>query len=147
MPQKTLLQSAGDGTTVPAGYVGEYYAPAILSGSNQSISGSSYVTITGSSITIGPGVWMLLAGASVSSETTNQTQVDIQIWNNTDSSQVALQSISVTTTIGQNFCASIVKPVVLTSTKNFLLQAKQFGANSVTIAGFNRPYFVAVRIA
>lgn len=54
MTQKNLLQSAGDGTAVPSGYVGEQVSASNPTGVAVGASGS-YVTVT--SITLQPGIW------------------------------------------------------------------------------------------
>lgn len=61
MPQKQLLQSAGDGTVVPAGYVGQ----VIIASGSRLFSGTTGNTwwvgtlSSGSGITLTPGVWMV----------------------------------------------------------------------------------------
>jgi len=58
MPQKTLLQSAGDGTAVPAGYVGEL--PAISSVTAIAPGASAaYKSVT--SITVNKGIYLVFA--------------------------------------------------------------------------------------
>ena len=58
MPNKQLLQSAGDGTTIPAGYVGQ----RLTSSGTQTGSASGTVTVNLSTpITLTPGVWIVQA--------------------------------------------------------------------------------------
>lgn len=56
MTQKALLQSAGDGTSVPQGYVGEYKVSNPVSTVNF---GASAATTNVTSIILTPGIYML----------------------------------------------------------------------------------------
>lgn len=56
MTQKALLQSAGDGTAVPSGYVGEIYDQTIDVGVTINL---NTWTQLGSGFTLGPGVWLI----------------------------------------------------------------------------------------
>jgi hypothetical protein len=63
MTQKALLQSAGDGTVVPAGYVGE----RLTASGSQAGNVSGVVTVNlASGITLTPGVWIAQARAEAS---------------------------------------------------------------------------------
>jgi len=56
MTQKSLLQSAGDGTAVPAGYVGE----VLTSSGTQTGSASGTITVNmGTGVTLTPGTWIV----------------------------------------------------------------------------------------
>lgn len=61
MTQKALLQSAGDGTAVPAGYVGERK----LASASADISLSTSISDVGLSFTLEPGEWVVGYRASV----------------------------------------------------------------------------------
>ena len=60
MSNKQLLQSAGDGTAVPAGYVGEI-VPGTLSVVTATFSGGNAGIATMGSRTLGVGVWLVFA--------------------------------------------------------------------------------------
>lgn len=60
MTQKALLQSAGDGTAVPSGYVGEVIS-ASQAGTTISVTANTWTDITGCSITLTAGTWDLNA--------------------------------------------------------------------------------------
>ena len=62
MTQKTQLQGAGDGTAVPAGYVGEKLSGTNI-GPTLSVSGSVY---NAASLTLPAGVWMVFGHIYVS---------------------------------------------------------------------------------
>jgi len=55
MTQKNLLQSAGDGTAVPSGYVGQRLVNTV------SVTGqaSGTVTVTNASVELTPGIWQV----------------------------------------------------------------------------------------
>lgn len=61
MTQKSLLHSAGDGTAIPAGFIGEKIAASITA--DTSTAGASGVNaevdVTGASIALTPGNWMI----------------------------------------------------------------------------------------
>jgi hypothetical protein len=61
MTQKTLLQSAGDGTTVASGYVGERL---LSTGTEVSLPSGTITTNLGTGITLTPGVWIVQAFAN-----------------------------------------------------------------------------------
>ena len=61
MTQKALLQGAGDGTAVPAGYVGQVIQ---ASPATNITPGASGVNINICSITLTPGIWQINAKAS-----------------------------------------------------------------------------------
>lgn len=70
MPQKQLLQSAGDGTAVPAGYIGQIIQ---VSPASNVTPGASGATITLCQITLTPGVWQVHGKASWLSAATPPT--------------------------------------------------------------------------
>ena len=60
MTQKALLQGAGDGTTIPDGYIGQ----RLISSGTQTGNLSGVVTVNlGTGITLTPGVWIVQAMA------------------------------------------------------------------------------------
>jgi len=63
MPQKTLLQSAGDGTAIPAGYVGE--TKIVNLGSSSFVPSTSLGDVTGLTMTLDSGVWQVKYQATV----------------------------------------------------------------------------------
>jgi hypothetical protein len=63
MTQKALLQSAGDGTAIAAGYVGETLS--IISTGTLQIPTPPTGDISGMSLSLPPGVWRLALKASV----------------------------------------------------------------------------------
>ena len=58
MTQKSLLQSAGDGTAVPAGYVGEYLESVLASNVISPVTINSYAN-TGLTLNLSSGVWLV----------------------------------------------------------------------------------------
>lgn len=70
MPQKQLLQSAGDGTAVPAGYIGQIIQ---VSPASNVTPGAAGATITLCQITLTPGVWQVHGKASWLSAATPPT--------------------------------------------------------------------------
>lgn len=67
MTQKALLQSAGDGTAVPSGYVGEVIS---ASPASNIVPTGSNVIITLASIVLTPGTWMVQGGGRFSNGVT-----------------------------------------------------------------------------
>lgn len=62
MANKQLLISSGDGTAVPAGYVGETVTGTVTNSVSLT---TSYASITGTSISLSPGIWMIYAQVSL----------------------------------------------------------------------------------
>jgi hypothetical protein len=60
MTQKALLESAGDGTAIQAGYVGEVIS-GVQTGTTISVAANTWTDITNCSITLTPGLWDLSA--------------------------------------------------------------------------------------
>lgn len=58
MPSKNLLQAAGDGTAIPAGYVGQVLHSAVTTATN---TGSTGIYFDATSVTITPGTWLINA--------------------------------------------------------------------------------------
>ena len=85
MANKQQLQSAGDGTAIPAGYVGEVIETASFSDYTCT---TSEENITGASITLGSGVWRIFYSLSVNATTGavagNITSVDVLLTNSSN---------------------------------------------------------------
>lgn len=72
MAQKNLLQSAGDGTAIPAGAVGEVR----YLNTNTS---SSAASIGGNQLTLSAGIWLLSAQATIQGTGPTKAQLAIEI--------------------------------------------------------------------
>ena len=62
MTTKAILQTAGDGTTIPSGYVGESYVVDATSGVGMSTTIGAFVDIPGATFasSLTPGVWRIV---------------------------------------------------------------------------------------
>jgi hypothetical protein len=71
MTQKALLQSAGDGTAIAAGYVGQVIQSDLST--TVSITSATESDVSGLNITLTPGVWMITysLSADITSSTSN----------------------------------------------------------------------------
>jgi hypothetical protein len=78
MTQKALLQSAGDGTTVPAGYVGERInSVGLISPGAISNTTVSNVSIAGS-LSLSAGIYLVFFGAGLRSQGRHSSTTDYQ---------------------------------------------------------------------
>lgn len=59
MTQKTQLQGAGDGTAVPAGYIGETVSAIRDQAGDTTLTGGSWVHHSSDFVTLSPGIWIL----------------------------------------------------------------------------------------
>lgn len=160
MTQKALLQSAGDGTAVPAGYVGQVIT---ASGTRafSGVTGSTWYVGTlssGSGITLPPGVW--LVGYSLETTWTGGTNAITTSVLTTDTADGVLSnntSASLTSSrafLGnlEGFTATNTVPVrkeasgYLNVTSNTTYTIK-VNANVTTFTGAYNCNFYAVRIA
>jgi hypothetical protein len=83
MTQKALLQSSGDGTAVPAGYVGERL---LSSGTEVSLPSGTITTNLGTGITLTPGVWIVQAFANAFNVA--PTRLSLLVTNSSNSPQL-----------------------------------------------------------
>lgn len=72
MTQKALLQSAGDGTAIPAGAVGE------VKYLNTNAS-SSAAFVSGNPLTLSAGIWFLSAQATIQGTGPTKARLDIEV--------------------------------------------------------------------
>ena len=85
MTQKNLLQAAGDGTAVPAGYVGQ-----VIEGTSAglSLSNGASRAQTAAAVTLTPGVWLINGygqyGTSVSTSVSRLNQIYYNITTSTE---------------------------------------------------------------
>jgi hypothetical protein len=132
MTQKALLQSAGDGTAVPAGYVGE------------TLSNTTTTTITTSfqnlvSITLNKGYWLVFGYISAGSSSNCLLQARIAV----SGSQVGF-SPSSTIVAGLFGQVSLSRPVLITSDATTVSIQGQISAGTGTSGAYE---LFAVRIA
>lgn len=132
MPNKQLLQSAGDGTAVPTGYVGE------------NVTNTSTTTITTSfqnlvSITLNKGYWLVFGYISAGSNTNCNLQARIAV----AGSQVGF-SPSATIVAGLFGQTSLNRPVLITSDATTVSIQGQISAGIGTAGAYE---LIAVRIA
>jgi hypothetical protein len=93
MTQKALLQSAGDGSAVPAGYAGEVFDSGFgTAGANLPTTLNGVFDINTLTIT-GAGIYLIIANFSgVDSGTTNQTYINHYIFDSTNSIQIGTRN-------------------------------------------------------
>jgi hypothetical protein len=147
MANKQLLQSAGDGTAVPAGFVGE--VKSVFPAANVGIGGFTTIDLT-STIELTPGVWLLTAYfGGFGSGTGGNVNFDGYITN-------AANGIIVATTLGWTsgpligLTGAIAISLAITSTTQYKLRyigATQggTGCGATILASYTR--LQAVRIA
>lgn len=146
MSNKQLLQSAGDGTAVPAGYVGELKeatntTTVVLSGA-----AGTYTDITSMSLSLEPGIWELQTDISLyisgaSGITTNGRVGAVVLTDNSNNIQrgVVTGFANATTPNVISQC-SIKHRIVVSSTTTYKLRATTFENNAAT----TNPTYVAV---
>ena len=90
MTQKALLQSAGDGTAVPAGYVGEriaFTSRAVTPTAGGWVATQSLVTLT-------PGIWLMFARVRQPNTFSLDLAVTISTNNNNDSTGSLIDGVT-----------------------------------------------------
>jgi len=133
MTQKSQLQSAGDGTAVPSGYVGERK----ISSASTNITLSTSVSDIGLSFTLEPGEWIVGYRASVylnnptGSSATNSVNLII-----TDGNNVAISRSGSDISIQNQPASNATSPIIpvqcevpLTVTANQTVKLRGFRAN------------------
>jgi hypothetical protein len=135
MTQKSLLQSAGDGTAVPSGYVGERFS---LTGSDIGLSTSTTSVI---SQPLTAGIWLINAGVSAVSSANNT--IFVSVYQGSTSTLIGPAAGQLLGSIRGN--ASVSWTVNLTSTTTMGVAA--FLDSGTATANGIRSYFVAIRIA
>ena len=157
MTQKTQLQAAGDGTAVPAGYVGQLVS-SNLSGIALSVSTSAwnYSDCTGLSMTLDSGVWLLSFSAKLRSTAISGTGVGLSFAfrSGTNSTIYFVRQYADGVVLNQDYNVSATIPIVLSTTNvvkvslaHDLGSAGSTTTTVVTSTGYNSAYFNAVRLA
>lgn len=131
MAQKNLLQSAGDGTAIPAGYVGEFVRATSTSlfTQNGPTSGTFY-GVTNLILTIpSAGVWLVGYNASVQTDPPSGASSEIigraRLRNTTDNTDIcgAVSNYSVTGTVASVIGNSSSQTVInINSSKTIQVQ-------------------------
>jgi hypothetical protein len=88
MTQKQLLQGAGDGTAVPAGYIGEKIS-SVVTNATAPATGTGFVEIVARTITLSRGSYIALAYVAPSGFTGNVGLLDVFINSGTNSPSVS----------------------------------------------------------
>lgn len=128
MPQKQLLQSAGDGTAVPAGYVGEVVRSTQTGNSLTTTTGNTWIDGSGAgSITLTAGKWLVTYKATARLFVTGTGQVMI--------GNVALFSTETGTQIADTISTFGVD--VSNTTMNFPVSGSTYVSTNGTVISFN----------
>lgn len=143
MTQKALLQSAGDGTAVPSGYIGQVLQ------TTQGVTATLGAAANLTSLSVTPGVWLLTAEFSV---------LDTAGASNYYYFGISTNSGSFTgTTRGYNYAevytlasvgkasGSLLVPVVVSTTTTYYLVASS--PQGTTVANAGAGTLTAIRIA
>lgn len=130
MTQKALLQSAGDGTAIAAGYVGEVRSVTNL------LTPITTTWVTGSALLITKGVYIVTVFGSGSGN--NGTRVCQSVGFSTDSSATTFSDQLAGVNVFQGAIApdgrgqiNGVSVVNVLNDSNYYLKALSFGANSI----------------
>lgn len=147
MANKAILTQGGDGTAIPSNMVGEVKRADVLAGTNQVLTaGAGFTDITGASLSLGKGRWMIFAAVGFEGYTSASAgSISILLRNSSDSTDVTSNSQQ-TVGAGAGGCISIMTFVDLTSTNTYILRAS-ITTGDIGVTGFSRPQFMAVRIA
>lgn len=73
MTQKTQLQGAGDGTAVPAGYVGQVISAIRDQSGDTALTGNAWVHHASDFVTLSPGIWILYGAEYIYSSSTTDS--------------------------------------------------------------------------
>ena len=135
------IQGRKSGVAIPSGYIGQMFNPAVLPSSNLTVT-TAEADITGASVTLSAGVWMLSAfvsyeGASVALGVTCYIRETTNLVKEMFSGSVAASTSAATSGMTVvNFSGA---------DKTYRLTAKT-SAGQIVAQGFSRPTFIAVRI-
>lgn len=131
MPQKTLLQSAGDGTTVPAGNIGEN-SKAVPSG-NTAISTFTTTDLSGASISLAAGVWLLIATVGgYASSTGGNASIDFLVRDGSNNNIVRGQGTWTSGALAtMTSCVSQVVSITSTTTYKLSVVTTSQGATGI----------------
>ena len=139
MTQKTLLQSSGDGTAVPASYVGENYPLKLNTDTSVSTANTSLI-----SQSLGAGTWLVSAGITLISATTNTGF--ISLYQGTTASPIGAETSSYLNStrsfLNVSWVVNLSSPTVVG-----VFASVNTGSATAAGTGGSRCYFVATRIA
>lgn len=144
MANKQLLQSAGDGTAVPAGYIGE-----LRTATNDANSIASGTIRNTGTLTLTPGVYLMWAtlGTDFSSTNPNVTKLEISLSTTSAAHNMTYKSsFPVPSTIANGFGKLSTAPAVITVTTS----TTWYGVGTITASGnvdYQYTSLNAVRIA
>lgn len=79
MTQKQLIQGAGDGTAVPAGYIGETISATSYNASDTTLLNGQFVNAAIDTITLTAGTWLLYGTVRIYTVSTTDSLYGIQV--------------------------------------------------------------------
>jgi hypothetical protein len=136
------LPGSTSGAAIAAGYIGETKRAVVLPGANQSISSTSYVAITGASLSLEAGIWAIFASVNFDGNPVALI-VSLQLYDGT--TQVTYNDYNQATALA-GASINLFRVVNPASTTTYSLRAK-VTTSSIGVVGFDRPQFLAIRIA
>jgi hypothetical protein len=127
MTQKQLLQGAGDGTAVPAGFIGEKLEATITSTFTQaSPVAQTIYDVTGLSISVTPGVWVMSAFGVVQVSCANTSVTGVLYLRDSANNNIQFATGSQghpTTQFTQTSALYISETIVVSSTTTYKVSA------------------------
>jgi hypothetical protein len=117
MTQKALLQSAGDGSAIPAGYVGELTARTTVNVTN--LTGS---TVNAATLLLTSGNWLIFFNGQGGGSTVG-SRVSLTISTSSATEDTDFSTVGTVSSISQPFSMSMIR-VISTSGQNVYLTAR-----------------------
>lgn len=157
MTQKSLLQSAGDGTAVPSGYVGQVVTWSTAPGTFTVL--TTETDWPNATFTLSPGVWLVAFHIQVDGRTPSgagtEVGATVKVTNSSNVTQGELVCSSRATNVSQLTISSILsQSAVLNVTTETTYKIRSYryevggnGPYNLLNSDANRSKFYAVRIA
>lgn len=145
MPQKSLLQSAGDGTAVPTGYVGEVLSVNTAALTGLPINPTSFSPV----LTLNRGLYLLILTANHESTTPTSLNLGLTDGSNTTITFDSFNSL-IATAITNNNAVAAGASIKTTCIMRVTTDGTQYKARFVTFAPAGSQHILsiqAVRIA
>lgn len=133
MTQKTQLQAAGDGTAVPAGYVGETVIASRDGSGDTGLTNYQWTHHSSDFVTLSPGTWILYGTVQVYTGSTTDTAYGLEVNTGTASgnnstgfntaSHGCIKSIGPSAAYQKQSMSTIPRVVSISSNTSYYLKA------------------------
>ena len=143
MTQKALLQGAGDGTAVPAGYVGESVS---INLSGTPVANGTWTGFAGQNITLTRGTWILIANVLINVQNCTDFAAGLATNASNDSSNliVSVQQSKISTKPTGTAPLSLLTPYIVSGSSQILYLKTWMGDGTLGLVYINGMF---IRIA